>query len=227
MDQAGHAPYDRGSFILDDDFAAPRANALRPIYAIRAHPGHDDSQNIRSVDLGDGTKQHIDRGPAGIFRRIPIQVHPRTVGRAFQRHVKISGCDPGLSEMRCNSRASFLNVNFRVRIEPFRQETRKDWRHVLHQHDGDGKILGKPRQNFRERIRTSGGGANGYDLNTPMGRPPYRYRRTGRRRGGKLGERPGAQGLDLRNQLGANGRDRLRSTARVAGFGSVVGRPKR
>jgi len=48
--------------------------------------------------------------------------------------------------------------------KPLRQQTGKDWRHVLHYDNRHRKVVGDQRQDLRQRIRATGRSANRHNF---------------------------------------------------------------
>src|ERR1700674_1989122 len=91
-----HSPDDGRSFVLNNHLSAGVANSLRSEYAVRAHAGHHDSENVCAAGRRHRAKQHIDRRAARVLFGALIQVQTPTRARAYHLHMEISRRDPSL-----------------------------------------------------------------------------------------------------------------------------------
>ena len=82
-DEARHAPDDGALFVLDDDLAAGGTDALASDEPVLSHARHHDREHVTAVHPGDRSEQHIGRRPAGILRRLLMELNPhRSPSRA-------------------------------------------------------------------------------------------------------------------------------------------------
>ena len=52
----------------------------------------------------------------------------------------VAGRNPNLAALQLLPLLAFLHLELGKHVETLRQQTCKQWRHVLHNHDGHGKI---------------------------------------------------------------------------------------
>src|ERR1700758_332923 len=100
-----------------------------------------------------------------MLRRVLIQLQTFLVSGLRHRHVEVPGRNPRLAWLKNTAGLPFLDADLRMACQPFSQKSRKDWRHVLHDNDGYGKIPWYVWNHLSQRVGPARRCSDRYDLN--------------------------------------------------------------
>src|SRR5580698_56444 len=227
---AGHTPYHGAGFVLDVDAAAFFAHGLGAEHAVGTHSGEDDGKRVGAEGGGDGAKENVDGGPAGIFRSVAVHREVDAGGSAFEHHVIVAGSDPGVAGFKFPARLAFVNGNCGILVESFGEHAGEERWHMLDDDNRNRKIDRDSGNDFGKRVGPAGRGADRQDFNvrsTAFGDGNFfggQRRRDGR---SLVGGTIPAQRLYFREQFLPDAQHGEVEAAGVAGFGDVVTRAQR
>src|SRR5262249_22193083 len=146
-------------------------------------------------------------------------------------HVKAPRGQPGMSRKDQIVGRAFAHADCRFGSELVGQAARELGRHVLHDYDWDRKVARQPREYRPQRVRTSGRGTDGHDLDLPRaaGHRVMVVQRLAKATSGRGTFRlcgraigPTSKLFDLGNQLLADSLNRVANVFRAGGQRYVV-----
>ena len=117
--------------------------ALAPRAPSAAHASHDYGESVGSKGAGNGTKQDIDGGAAGVFGHVLVHTEPDEIFVPVQKHVVVAGSDPDVAGFQRHAGASLAHDELGFPVQMLGQQVGKQGRHVLHDHNRHGKAFGQ------------------------------------------------------------------------------------
>src|SRR5262245_20419957 len=158
-------------------------------------------------------------------RTVAERRHDLTAAPLHQQ-VRVAGRDVHGAGPDAQAVGGFDHAQWRLSVEPLRQQPREHVRHVLHDQDRRGKGRRQRRQNRGECRRTSGRNRHHHDVGPGGGAERPHRERLRRRRGAArlLAGTDAAERTDFRNQVLADALARGVLAARRRRLGHVVGR---
>src|SRR5437588_7775865 len=74
--KSGHPPNDRGRLVLNEDLPTRIAYLLAAVEAVLTHAGHHHCEHVRSIRVGGGAKENVNRWATRMFWGAGICSYP-------------------------------------------------------------------------------------------------------------------------------------------------------
>ena len=178
-----------------------------------------------------GAEQRVHRRTTEVLRRLLIGAQDQPAALPRHHQVIVAGSDPDAAGAKLVAVASLDRAPAGANPQPLREQAGEHRRHVLHDHDRQGETRPEAGQHFRQRVGSAGGGADGHHVEAGRAQPPGSDRRqrgnAGRCLPAVAHRFPEEQRLQLGEEVEADPLLGLFLALGTAGFGDVVGRPRR
>ncbi len=155
-----HPVDDAGGLVLSERQGARLMHLQHPASPIVAHPGHDNTNRIRSGRLCGRAKQHIDRRAMATDQGSPLDLDPILGAAAPQQQMIGPRRDQGETGDDAIAVTSLSDLDLAQLIQSRRKGRRELSRHVLND-DDPRRGARQSRQQIFQRLGSAGRGPDG------------------------------------------------------------------